>query len=106
RPVAPLDDDEAEAFEAAVADDLGLVEAALGGESSAGESERAKTVVALALVARDAVREALAAGLTSAARALSALGSGSLATAKVLSGVANVAIAVAGFRYEAAADAD
>ena len=49
---------------------------------------------------------ALAPGLRSAARALTALGSGSLATARVLSGVANVAIAVAGFRYEAAADAD
>ena len=108
--------DEAAAFADAVEGDLDAVEAALGadpagddGPSSdgpAGEaSPTARRVIALARPAREVVRETLAPGLRSAARALASLGAGAEPTARVLAGVVNVAVSVAAFRYVAAAEA-
>jgi hypothetical protein len=62
--------------------------------------------VGLARAVREPVREALSPGIAKGARALASLGAGGDASAKVLSGVVNVAVAVAAFRYLAAAEAD
>jgi hypothetical protein len=108
--------DEAAAFADAVAEDLDTVEASLGAhpaddEDPAGDgiaadaSPAARRVIALARSARDVVREMLALGLRSAARALASLGAGTEPVARVMSGVVNVAISVASFRYVAAAEA-
>ena len=99
---------EAPAFADAVAADLDTVEAALGAgdDDPAGDaSPAARRVIALALSAREVVREMLALGLKSAARALAKLGAGAEPVERVLSGVVHVAIAIASFRYVAAAEA-
>jgi hypothetical protein len=114
RLATPVGGDEATGFAEAVAEDLDTVEAALGAESADGEdagdfpagaSPAALRVIALARSAREVVRETLAGGLRSAARALANLGAGSEATARVLTGVVNVAGSVAAFRYVAAVEA-
>jgi hypothetical protein len=122
----PLTASEIGPFTDAVAADLDEVEAALGanpadddededgdvaededtaGASPAPSSPAARRVIALARSAREVVRETLAPGLRSAARALVSLGVRAETTSRILSGVVNVATAVAAFRYVTASEA-
>jgi hypothetical protein len=108
RLTAPLSDDESDAFEEAVARHLGPAEELLGEDVSREGSPppAAREVATMLRPALPAIREVLAPGLQGAARALVSLGAGGTPSAKVLAGVVNVAVAVAGLRFLAAAAAD
>ncbi len=103
----PLSDEETEAFEAGVAEDLASAEELIAGETPAAlPTNAARAAAEMLKPALPAIRDVLAGGLRSAARVLASLGAGGTPSARVLTGVVNVAVALAGLRYLAAAAAD
>jgi hypothetical protein len=106
RLTSPLSDEEAEALEPSLSDDLAAVEGGLGGEPLVDASTRVRAALARARLVRDPVRLVLADGLEASARGVVVLGGSAKALAQVASGLVSVAVALAALRHVVAGEVD